>query len=82
TISTTSMDDEGMTEQVAFEAYDINGDEDVPGDTLFTNLNIRNNGQRVDVQWERIVDYKDARYLSGLYVWAPSDYKVKLYTAN
>ncbi|MEA1993729.1 MAG: hypothetical protein U9N35_04960, partial [Euryarchaeota archaeon] len=81
TIGTTLMNDEGMTEQVAFEAYDINGDEDVPGDTLFTNLNIRNNGQRVDVQWKEEIDPADEAHFSDLRVRRYSDYTVGLETA-
>lgn len=82
TIHTIDFDDKNMTEQVAFEAYYINGDGDVPGDTLFTNLNIKNNGQRVDVTWVPIVDPADAEYLDDLYVRMYSDYKVRLETAN
>ena len=82
TISTTCMDDEGLTEQVALECPGAYRDDDLPGDTLFTNLNIRNNGQRVDVQWKEEIDPADEAHFSDLRVRRYSDYTVILETAN
>jgi len=81
-IHTYSFDDRNKTEQVALECLGADEDDDLPGDTLFINLYISNNGRRVDVDWKEEIDPVDAAHFNNLHVQVYSDYTVKLYTAN
>ncbi|MDY6918524.1 MAG: hypothetical protein SVP26_11420 [Chloroflexota bacterium] len=66
----------------ALETYNINGDEDVPGDTTFHNMSLEYLYSTVDITWHEVEAIPGGSNLTYLNVQVYSDSKVKLHTAN
>jgi hypothetical protein len=65
------------------EAYGVNNNAQMPGDTVFSNISVKNNNnQIIDLTWVPYVEAGWALNLPGLSVSAPSDSTVYLNTAN
>lgn len=70
---------------IALEGYGVVDDSDVPGDTIFSNMRIRDPYLNVvDVEWEGRVEPDPDNALTNLEVgtWPSDDTMVILYTAN
>jgi len=67
----------------ALEGYYVDGDSEVPGDTTFYDMRLKDlNLQNVEFDWEEDIDDVAEGYLSGLDVQIYSDSMVTLHTAN
>ena len=67
----------------ALEGYYGDGDSEVPGDTTFYDMRLKDlNLQNVEFNWEEDIDEVAEGYLSGLDVQIHSDSMVTLHTAN
>jgi len=70
---------------IALEGYGVDDDSDVPGDTIFNNMQIRDLYLNVvDVEWKGWVEPDPNNALTNLEVgtWTSDDTQVILYTAN
>lgn len=68
---------------IALEGYDIEGDNDVPGDTIFEPYELLYNGNTVDVDFNEEISSSADDILSDLdVVILPSEDRIKLLTAN
>lgn len=80
-IHTDKVPTEDVAVFCALEGYDIDDDDDVPGDTTFDNMYFRNRYWiTVDITWQDSI--AEGTGLSDLDVVIYSDSKVKLETAN
>jgi len=67
----------------ALEGYYVDGDSEVPGDTTFYDMRLKDlNLQNVEFNCEEDIDEVAEGYLSGLDVQIHSDSMVTLHTAN
>jgi len=64
----------------ALEGYNIDGNDDVPGDTTFDDMEFKYGESSVDITWVEQISWGTG--LTGLDVEIFSDAKVKLHTAN
>jgi hypothetical protein len=68
---------------VALEGYGVVDDSDVPGDTIFRNMRIRDLSlATVDIDWVKRIENDPLNALTGLDVTWTSDTQVTLHTAN
>jgi len=79
-ITTNTIGTSDLAVFVALEGHDITGDDDVPGDTTFYNMNFLYNSNPVDIAWNPEID--ETAPLTELGVIIYSDSSVKLVTAN
>jgi hypothetical protein len=81
-ITTTILGTSSLAVFCALEGYNIDENDDVPGDTTFDNMAFDYNGNGVDITWVADDDIPPGSGLTGLDVEIFSDSKVKLHTAN
>ncbi len=76
------IDDTGLEIYCAFEGYDLDDDDDVPGDTNFHDMVFLDSDGSIDITWQGRVDSDADDDLTGLQVQIYNDARVKLHTAN